>query len=357
MSGGVDSSVTAALLVDAGHEVVGATLRTFCYSEDWSHPRSCCGLDGVADAKGVAQRLGIPHSVVDVEEEFTRDVIDDFVQEYASGRTPNPCVRCNSFTKFRDLLQLAREMGADGIATGHYVRVGQDAEGRASLFRGSDTAKDQSYFLWGLSRDILPFLHFPLGELTKEEVRGLAREYGLVTADKPESQEICFVPTGNYRDLLKKRLHTSHPALEPGLFVTPGGEVLGKHQGYAGFTVGQRRGLPGGSPEPLFVVEIRAQTREVVVGTRQELFAEGVELAELNWLAPPPGLGEVLEVQLRHRATATRASMVHLGGSLILRLHEPQPSVTPGQSGVLYREDHLLGGGRIQRSLKTEAIG
>jgi tRNA-specific 2-thiouridylase len=141
------------------------------------------------------------------------------------------------------------------------------------------------------------------------------------------------------------------------LFVTPGGEVLGKHQGYAGFTVGQRRGLPGGSPEPLFVVEIRAQTREVVVGTRQELFAEGVELAELNWLAPPPGLGEVLEVQLRHRATATRASMVHLGGSLILRLHEPQPSVTPGQSGVLYREDHLLGGGRIQRSLKTEAIG
>jgi tRNA-specific 2-thiouridylase len=356
MSGGVDSSVAAALLVDAGHEVVGATLRTFCYSDDWSHPRSCCGLDGVADAREVARRLGVPHSVVDVEDEFTRDVIDDFVQEYASGRTPNPCVRCNSFTKFRDLLQQAREMGADGIATGHYVRARQDAEGRIGLFRGRDRTKDQTYFLWGLSREILPFLHFPLGERTKEEVRGLARDYDLGTADKPESQEICFVPSGDYRDLLKKRLHTSHPALEPGLFVTTGGEVVGEHQGYAGFTVGQRRGLPGGSPEALFVVEIRARNREVVVGTKEELFAEGVELDELNWLATPPGPGEVLKVQLRHRAPATPATIVHVGGGLTLRLHEPQPSVTPGQSGVLFREDHLVGGGRIQRSLKAEAM-
>ena len=240
MSGGVDSSVAAALLVEQGHDVVGVTMKTFCYSATSGHGKTCCGLDGIADARRVAVGLGIPHYVFDVEEDFTRDVIDDFVAEYARGRTPNPCVRCNSNTKFRDLLARGRALECDAIASGHYVRVVHGPEG-SHLMRGLDRAKDQSYFLWGLPRDMLPSLRFPLGDLTKPEVRQRARALALVTADKPESQEICFVPTGDYRDLLRKRLGAVHPALEPGPVVDRAGNVLGEHNGFAGFTVGQRK--------------------------------------------------------------------------------------------------------------------
>jgi tRNA-specific 2-thiouridylase len=347
MSGGVDSSVAAALLVREGHQVLGATLRTFCYSSGPAHARSCCGLEGVQDAKGVAGTLDIPHLVYDVEEEFTRDVIDDFVEEYAAGRTPNPCVRCNSFTKFRDLLGRARELGADGIATGHYVRLVRGASDGPALLRGADTEKDQAYFLWGLTRESLSSLHFPLGGLTKPQVRELARELGLVTADKPESQEICFVPTGDYRDLLRTRLEPTHPAFRTGSIVTTGGTVVGTHQGYSGFTVGQRRGLPGGFPQAMFVLEIRPGTREVVVGTVAELLSREVELGGMNWLAPPALPGEEVEVQLRHRARPVLARVESDGSTLRLRLAEPQRAVTPGQSGVLFRGPRMLGGGWI----------
>lgn len=347
MSGGVDSSVAAALLVREGHEVVGATLRTFCYSSGPAHAKSCCGLEGVEDARGIARTLDIPHTVYDVEEEFTRDVIDDFVEEYASGRTPNPCVRCNSFTKFRDLLGRARDLGADGIATGHYVRIDHQTPNGPALLRGLDSRKDQAYFLWGLPRESLPSLHFPLGALTKPQVRGMAREWGLITADKPESQEICFVPTGDYRDLLRTRLDDAHPAFQPGTFVTAAGEVLGTHSGYSGFTVGQRKGLPGGFPEAMFVLEIRPATREVVVGVADELLAREVELGGLNWLAPPHQVGDEVEVQLRHRASPVGARMELRGQTLFLRLAEPQRAVTPGQSGVIFRGQRMLGGGRI----------
>mgnify|MGYP003933148221 CR=1 FL=1 len=351
MSGGVDSSVAASLLVEAGHEVVGATLRTFCYTGTPGHAKSCCGLEGVQDAKGVANALQIPHTVYDVEEEFTRDVIDDFVAEYARGRTPNPCVRCNSFTKFQDLLHRARELGADGIATGHYVRMGIGEGGGPALFRGADTGKDQAYFLWGLPWSALPSLHFPLGSLTKSRVRELARERGLVTADKPESQEICFVPTGDYRDLLHRRLEARHPALQPGPFRDRSGNVLGEHGGYAGFTVGQRKGLPGGFPEAMFVLEIVPEERAVVLGTRGELGTEEVVLDSLNWLLPePPGVDAEVLIQLRHRARAVPARIlekVEEEGELRLHLAQPQPGVTPGQSGVLFRGDRVLGGGRI----------
>ena len=347
MSGGVDSSVAAALLVRGGHEVVGATLRTFCYTSGPAHAKSCCGLEGVEDARGVARTLGIPHTVYDVEEEFTRDVIDDFVREYAAGRTPNPCVRCNSFTKFRDLLGRARDLGADGIATGHYVRIDGKAPDGPALLRGADSEKDQAYFLWGLGRDALPALQFPLGGLTKPQVREMARELGLVTADKPESQEICFVPTGDYRDLLRTRLETTHPAFQPGSFITTAGEVVGAHQGYSGFTVGQRRGLPGGFPEAMFVLEIRPDSREVVVGFAEDLLSREVELAGLNWLVPFDRVGEDVEVQLRHRAKPVPARIEMRGSRLHLWLAEPQRAVTPGQSGVIFRGQRLLGGGRI----------
>ncbi len=360
MSGGVDSSVAAALLVDAGYEVVGVTMKTFCYTGTGDHGKSCCGLDGIADARRVADRLGIAHYVFDVEDDFTRDVIDDFVREYARGRTPNPCVRCNAYTKFRDLMARGLQLDCRAIASGHYVRIEHGPEG-SRLFRGADARKDQAYFLWGLPPELLPRLLFPLGHLTKPEVRERARALGLVTADKPESQEICFVPTGDYRDLLKKRLTPRHAALEPGPIVTLDGEVVGEHEGYAGFTVGQRRGLGGGSADPRFVVEVRPDTREVVVGPREALDSGGLVVEDLNWLATPPGPGDAVRVQIRHRAPGVDAAVVERKEeALVLAFREPQRAVTPGQSAVVFAvDDAVLGGGRIaraRRAASTDAL-
>ena len=345
MSGGVDSSVAAAILVEDGHDVVGVTMKTFCYSETPSNGKTCCGLDGIADARRVAAGLGIPHYVFDVEEDFTRDVIDDFVREYARGRTPNPCVRCNSNTKFRDLMVRGRALGCEQIASGHYVRI-EHTEGRSKLLRGLDQTKDQSYFLWGLPAGLLPQLLFPVGELTKNKVRAHAQDLGLATADKPESQEICFVPTGDYRDLLRKQLE-SHPALEPGQIVRRDGQVVGGHTGYAGFTVGQRKGLGGGFKEPMFVLEILPDAREVVVGTQDELYQDTVVVEELNWLATPPHIGTDILVQLRYRAVPTLARVKALDDKLVLALSEPRAAVTPGQSAVIFEGDRMIGGGRI----------
>ncbi len=354
MSGGVDSSVAAALLVEAGHEVIGVTMKTFCYDETAGPSRTCCGLDGILDARSVADRLGIRHLVFDVEEEFTRDVIDDFVDEYAAGRTPNPCVRCNSNTKFRDLLARGRALGCDGIATGHYVRAEHSAEG-SHLLRGEDAEKDQAYFLWGLPRSMIPQLHFPLGALTKPRVRELARERGFITADKPESQEICFVPSGDYREFLSQRLRPRHPALEPGDLVTSDGRVLGRHDGYAGFTVGQRRGLGGGFPEPYFVLEIRPETRQVVVGPREELTVAGLEATGANWLTAPPEPGTEVGVQIRHRGRSIPARIESIENDRwSCRFHAPEPAVTPGQSAVVFSGSRLLGGGRIERTVRLE---
>lgn len=351
MSGGVDSSVAAAMLVEAGHEVVGATMKTFCYSdEEVAHgSRTCCGLDGIQDARAVADRLGIQHYVFDVEREFTRDVIDDFVSEYSRGRTPNPCVRCNSNTKFRDLFRRGRVLGCDGVASGHYVRTDRSG-GETRLLRGEDRNKDQSYFLWGLPPAMLERLHFPLGRLTKPEVRSRARELGLVTADKPESQEICFVPTGNYRDFLARKLLPVHPALSPGAIVDHRGRVLGRHNGYSGFTVGQRKGLGGGRPEPYYVLEIRPGTREVVVGPRHLLDVDGIVVADLNWLTTPPRSGARLQVQIRYRSPLTACRIESHGDDSVRLLFDGTASaVTPGQSSVFFDGDRVLGGGRIRR--------
>ncbi|MEJ2206823.1 MAG: tRNA 2-thiouridine(34) synthase MnmA [Gemmatimonadota bacterium] len=349
MSGGVDSSVAAALLVKEGHDVVGVTMKTFCYADSPAAGRTCCGLEGIADARRVAVALGIPHYVFDVEEDFTRDVIDDFVAEYAQGRTPNPCVRCNSYTKFRDLLARGSALDCDRIASGHYVRI-RHGPAESKLLRGLDSEKDQSYFLWGLPADMLPLLHFPLGELTKAEVRDRARALELATADKPESQEICFVPTGDYRDLLRSRLGDVHPALQPGAIVDRRGTVLGEHSGYAGFTVGQRKGLGGGLPEPHFVLEIRPHEREVVVGTRDELYCGRVTVSGINWLGDPPGPDGRVQVQLRYRAPAVGAGIVSLDAQLELELSQKMAAVTPGQSAVVFDGDRVLGGGRIARA-------
>ena len=348
MSGGVDSSVAATLLARAGYRVVGATIRTFCYAEVGGPSNTCCGLEGIADARSVAGRIGFPHFVYDAEEAFAEDVVGNFVSEYAAGRTPIPCVRCNSFTKFRDLLARADELGCDYMATGHYARVRRGEDGAARLCRAADDRKDQTYFLWGIPPEALPRLLLPVGDVEKPEVRATARELELPVAEKPESFEICFVPDNDYRGVLRRYLGKDHPALSPGPFRLRDGTEVGRHEGYADFTVGQRKGLPGGFDEPMYVLEIRPEDRSVVIGPREALRGSTVEARQANWLAPPPETGEELGVRIRHGAPVVDAEVRAVDDDgFRLETHADQRAVTPGQSAVLYRGDVVVGGGVI----------
>lgn len=343
MSGGVDSSVAAALLVEQGYDVVGATMKLFCYGEEVPD-RPCCSLDSIQDAADVAQAIGIPHYVINLEDRFKLTVIDNFVSEYSVGRTPIPCVRCNSFTKFRDLLAYADNIGCEKIATGHYARVEN-----GSLLRGVDGDKDQTYFLWGIDRDVVKRMLMPVGEMSKAETRQRARDLGLITADKKESVEICFVPDDNYVAVLEKHLPEDAPALQPGPFMTTDGTVVGEHDGFARYTIGQRKRLPGGYAEPMYVVSLRPEDRAVVIGTGEELFGHSLVVEEMNWLADPLEAGNECEVQIRYRAAPVPARVDSIDGDAVhLSLISPAKAIAPGQSGVLYEADRMLGGGVIR---------
>ncbi len=348
MSGGVDSSVAAAMLVEQGYDVVGATMKLFCYGDEVVD-RPCCSLDSINDARRVCDALGIPHYVLNLESAFSHDVIDDFVDEYARGRTPIPCVRCNTFTKFRDLVHRADGVDAHWIATGHYARVVDGV-----LLRGLDRAKDQSYFLWGIDRGVLTRMLLPVGTQTKDETRAVARRLGLqVVADKLESQDICFVPDGDHTKIIRAKLGAGAPSLSRGPIVLTSGEVVGTHDGHARFTIGQRRGLPGGFAEPMFVVAIRPADRAVVIGSRDDLLGHGLVARAVNWLMDPPAVGARVRVQVRHRAPAARAEVVRLDGDEIeLALDDAVSAITPGQSAVFYLGDQVLGGGLIESAAR-----
>jgi tRNA-specific 2-thiouridylase len=345
MSGGVDSSVAAALLVEQGYEVVGMTMRVASGEGRETSAKACCTLDAAEDARRVAQRLGIPHYVINYIDRFEREVISDFVAEYMAGRTPNPCSRCNQRVKFGALYEKAQAIEADYLATGHYVRLGRRGE-RPALRRAVHRAKDQSYTLAGLRPEQLERALWPLGELTKDEVRAKARELDLVTADKPESQEICFVPDDNYRNFLAGRVG----GFRPGPIVSTRGEVLGEHPGIAYYTVGQRKGLGIAAPRPYFVVRLEPERNTVVVGHEEETLCASLWADEVVWSGRAPSAEPfdcLAQIRYRHRPVRATAWATD-DGRLRVRFTEPERSVTPGQWCVLYdEEEYVLAAGVI----------
>jgi tRNA-uridine 2-sulfurtransferase len=360
MSGGVDSSTVAAMLCAEGHKVIGLTLQLWNQRRLAGHegmPEGvqgrCCSLDDVYDARRVAEKLGFPYYVVNQEERFEQDVVRPFVADYLSGRTPIPCSLCNNHLKFDQLLRTARQIGADYIATGHYARNEYDAgRGRWLLKCPADRAKDQTYFLFGLTQEQLSRSLFPLGEMHKPEVREQARRQGLtVLADKPDSQEICFVPGGDYKRFLDAYLAEQGKALPDtsGELVTISGEVLGHHQGIHNFTIGQRKGLGIATGNPLYVVEIRGDKRQVVVGNGENLLSTTLEAKGLNWIAfDKPGEPLRVRAKIRHRHEPASATVEMIGADAVrVTFDEPQRSITPGQAVVFYDGDLVVGGGWI----------
>jgi tRNA-specific 2-thiouridylase len=350
MSGGVDSSVTAALLAEAGYDVVGITLQLYDHGAAVARKGACCAGSDIHDARRVAETLGIPHYVLDYESRFRQSVMDDFADSYLRGETPIPCVRCNQTVKFRDLLETARDLGAECLATGHYVQRVAGAAG-AELHRAADPAKDQSYFLFATTGEQLDYLRFPLGGMAKEETRAHAARFGLAVADKPDSQDICFVPSGNYGAVIEK---LRPGAAGPGDIVHMDGRVLGRHEGIIHYTIGQRRGLGigGGMTDgntPLFVVRIEPEARQVIVGPREALAVTDVYVKDLNWLAGPiPADGMDVAVKVR----STRPPLPGLiralgGGRAVVSLAHAEEGVSSGQACVVYDGERVLGGGWI----------
>ena len=360
MSGGVDSSVTAALLAEAGYDVVGITLQLYDHGAATHRKGACCAGRDIHDARAVAARIGIPHYVLDYEERFKEAVIDRFAESYVAGETPVPCVECNQAIKFRDLLATARELGAAVLATGHYVASRRLPDGGRALYRARETERDQSYFLFATTRTQLDLLRFPLGDRTKAETRELGRRFGLAVADKQDSQDICFVPSGRYADVIE-RLRPG--AAGPGEIVDLDGRVLGRHDGIIRFTVGQRRGLGIAAGSPLYVVRLDAASRRVVVGPREALRTSRIRLRDVNWLgdiAISEAIERHAEIYVKVRSTRPpQAAWLHRSADFEVELIGGEDGVSPGQACVLYDaadgQARVLGGGIIAGTQSAQA--
>ncbi len=353
MSGGVDSSVTAAVLREQGYDVVGVTLQLYDQGVAVGKTGACCAGQDIDDARQVAERLAIPHYVLDYESRFRAEVMDSFADAYMRGETPVPCIACNRTVKFRDLLRTARELGAEALATGHYVRRVMGEAG-PELHRGADPARDQSYFLFGTTQEQLDFLRFPLGDLPKSETRALAERFELAVAEKPDSQDICFVPGGNYASVIQKLRPES---IEAGDIVDLQGRTVGRHDGIVHFTVGQRRGLAlgqrdGTANDPLYVVRLEPEARRVVVGPRSALGRESASLYDVNWIGPAFRGALPVQVRVRSSQALRPASVVTEGDTWRVQFDQPEQGVSPGQACVIYDAatgSRVLGGGFIRR--------
>jgi tRNA-specific 2-thiouridylase len=360
MSGGVDSSATAALLKSQGYDVIGITLQLYDHGAATHRKGACCAGQDIHDARDVAARLGIPHYVLDYESRFRESVIDSFAESYALGETPVPCIECNRSIKFRDLLATARELGATALATGHYVASRRLADGTRALIRAADADRDQSYFLFATTHDQLAHLRFPLGDMTKPEVRDLARRFGLSVADKHDSQDICFVPSGRYTDVIE-RLKPN--AVEPGDIVDLSGRVLGRHEGIVHFTIGQRRGLGIASGAPLYVLRLDVERRQVVVGPRDALRMHRIALRDVNWIGDGPldrAIGDGLEIFVKVRSTRAPqpAWLRAANGGYEVELVAGEEGVAAGQACVFYDAPdgraRVLGGGFIKSAARRD---
>ncbi len=353
MSGGVDSSLTAALLKEEGYEVIGLTMLVWEYkSEEEGISGRCCAPEDVQDARRVADQIDIPHYVINLRQRFEEEIVNYFIKEYLHGYTPNPCVRCNEKIKFGLLLRQAEELGAVALATGHYARlIWQADKGRYTLWRGRDHQKDQSYFLFSLQQEQLQKILFPLGGKSKEEVRQLAQRLGLRVANKKESQEICFIPHNDYRRFLEEKLGRN--IFSPGEIVNLQGKVLGTHHGLYSYTIGQRRGLGLAAPRPYYVLSLDREKNRVIVGSSEELKARGLIVKEVNWISFPEPVSELEAlVQIRYRHPGAKAILQPLAeGRVRVNFRIPQRAVTPGQAAVFYWGEEVLGGGWIEATL------
>jgi tRNA-specific 2-thiouridylase len=356
MSGGVDSSVAASLLKEEGYQVIGITMQVWPANKpsDESRFGGCCGISAVEDARRVAYRLGIPHYVMNFRDIFARKVITDFCQEYRLGRTPNPCIRCNQYIKFDALREKARGLGADFVATGHYARIeSEKITGRYLLKKGVDQHKDQSYFLYPMTQEQLSHTLMPLGKFTKEKVREIASELSLPVADKPESQEICFIPDDDYAGFLKDYIPE---AARPGLILAENGSILGKHRGILAYTIGQRKGLGISAGEPRYVTDIDPARNVVVVGSREDALGTELIASELNWITMTgPAEPITAKARIRYRHREAEATVVPLDEDKVyVKFIEPQLAITPGQAVVFYDEDTVIGGGTIESARKRD---
>lgn len=345
MSGGVDSSVAALLMKEQGYDCIGVTMKLYDNDDiGISREKTCCSLDDIEDARNVAFRIGIPYYVVNFKDDFKEKVVDTFVNSYLRGWTPNPCIECNRHLKFEHLYQKARELECDVIVTGHYVQVVQEKE-EWELKKAVDPSKDQSYVLYSLTQEQLSHTVFPLGGLTKEQVRKIAEEHGFINSGKKDSQDICFIPDGNYKRFMKEQYHIE---IGTGEFVDKKGNVLGTHQGYYGYTIGQRKGLGIAAEHPYYVVDIQPEQNRVVLGTNEDLFRRTLIAEDFNWITGRDVEAEVIQAKVRYRQQAQEARVKKLtDGKVEITFEEPQRAITKGQAVVLYQGDTVLGGGTI----------